>query len=159
MPEIILITKIKAPVERCFLLSLSVDLHKASTSGTNEEAIAGICSGCMKLNDTVTWRAKHFGFTQELTSKITGYDAPNYFVDEIQKGIFKKLHHRHIFKFENGETVMKDIFDYSAPLGFLGTLAEKLFLTNYLKKFLEERNLHIKRVAEGDEWRKYISMT
>jgi len=156
MPEIILITNINAPIERCFLLSLSVDLHKSSTGNTNEEAVAGLTSGCMKLNDTVTWRAKHFGIVQELTSKITKYELPNYFVDEMQKGVFKKLYHQHIFKFENGETIMTDIFDYSAPLGFLGSIAEKLFLTSYMKKFLEARNLHIKKVAEGDDWKKFL---
>ncbi len=75
MPTITLTTPItSAPIERCFLLSLSVDLHTISTKKTNERAIAGVTSGLMKLNDTVTWRAKHFGIYQNLTSKITVYE-------------------------------------------------------------------------------------
>jgi hypothetical protein len=76
MTTIELNTLIDAPIERCFLLSLSVDLHQISTEQTNERAIAGVTSGLMKLNDVVTWRAKHFGIYQNLTSKITAYDSP-----------------------------------------------------------------------------------
>ena len=60
MPLIYLETYIKADIKIVFDLSRSVDLHKISTSHTNEEAIAGITSGLMGLHDTVTWRAKHF---------------------------------------------------------------------------------------------------
>ena len=82
MAKIILHTKINAPAERCFLLSLSVDLHKGSTAQTNEKAIAGVTSGLMKLNDTVTWEAKHLGVVQHFTTKITTYQKPNFFVSE-----------------------------------------------------------------------------
>ena len=58
MATIELKTKINAPIERCFLLSLSVDLHQLSTEETNERAISGVTAGLMKLNDVVTWRAE-----------------------------------------------------------------------------------------------------
>lgn len=38
-------TRIAAPAMRVFLLSLNVDLHKASTAGTQEEAVAGVTHG------------------------------------------------------------------------------------------------------------------
>jgi ligand-binding SRPBCC domain-containing protein len=156
MAVINLETKIKAPIERCFLLSLSVDLHKAGVSETKEEAIAGITSGIMKLGDTVTWRAVHFGITQIMTSKISAYDDPSYFVSEMVKGPFKKLYHQHLFREENGVTIMTDIFEMQAPLGFLGKVAEKIALTNHMKKFLLQRNSHLKRVAESSEWKNYL---
>ena len=148
-------TKINAPIERCFLLSLSVDLHKSSTAQTKEKAIAGVTSGLMQLNDTVTWEAKHFGMILHMTTKVSAYQKPSYFVSEMQSGPFKKLHHRHIFKIENGITEMTDIFELQAPLGIFGKLAEFLFLKKYMKKFLVIRNEFIKEVAEGEEWRKY----
>lgn len=156
MSTIVLETEIKAPAERCFLLSLSVDLHKSSTAQTGEKAVAGVTAGLMKFGDTVTWEAKHLGIVQQLTSKVSAYDKPHYFVSEMIKGAFKKLHHQHIFKEENGVTLMTDIFDMQAPLGVLGTIAEKLFLDAYMKKFLVQRNEFIKRVAESEEWRKYL---
>src|SRR5688572_22768012 len=100
MAKIILHTKIKAPAERCFLLSLSVDLHQGSTAETGEKAVAGVTKGLMKLNDSVTWEARHFGIVQRFTSKITAYQKPNYFVSEMQKGAFKTFYHQHFFKEE-----------------------------------------------------------
>jgi len=145
-------TCIKAPADSCFMLSLSVDIHKASVAHTHEKVIAGVTEGFMKLNDTVTWQAKHFGFTLQMTSKIAAYERPKYFVSEMIRGPFKKLYHQHIFKEENGETIMTDIFELEAPFGFLGKLAEKLFLVAYMKRFLLVRNAYIKAVAEDSSY-------
>ena len=157
METIKLKTKINAPMERCFLLSLSVDLHQLSTQETNEKAISGITSGIMKLNDVVTWRAKHFGIYQNQTTKISAYDYPKYFVSEIVKGIFKKMHHQHLFECTEKETTMIDIFVFEAPFGILGKLFSRLILKKYMKGFLIKRNKTIKQVAEGNDWKKLLN--
>lgn len=61
MPIIEITTTVAAPAERVFDLARSIDLHMASTSGTNEQAIAGVTTGLIGADDEVTWRAKHFG--------------------------------------------------------------------------------------------------
>lgn len=143
-----LTTHINAPINKCFELSISVDVHQQSTGNTREKAIAGVKSGMMELNDTVTWEAVHFGVKQKLTSKITKYQYPFYFVDEMVNGAFKKIYHQHVFTESGNTTSMTDIFEYAAPLGVFGKLAEKLFLNRYLKNFLIERNNYIKLLAE-----------
>ncbi len=143
-----LTTHINAPITKCFELSISVDVHQQSTGNTREKAIAGVASGMMELNDTVTWEAVHFGVKQKLTSKITKYQYPFYFVDEMVNGAFKKIYHQHVFTESGNTTTMTDIFEYAAPLGALGKLAEKLVLNRYLKNFLIERNNYIKLLAE-----------
>ena len=158
MPTIELTTEINAPIERCFLLSLSVDLHKMSTEETKETAIAGVTSGIMKLNDTVTWRAKHFGVYQKMTNKISSYIYPTYFVSEMVRGTFKKIYHQHFFNELNGKTIMTDNFDFEAPFGFIGELFSKIVLIDYMQGFLEKRNQTIKQIAEGNEWGKILSM-
>lgn len=157
MPFIQLKTHIKAPIEIVFNLSRSIDLHKISTGKTNEEAIAGITSGLIGLNETVTWKAKHFGISQKLTSKITAFEDPNQFVDEMVEGIFKSIHHEHLFKATKKGTEMIDNFNYESPLGILGKLADKLFLENYLRKLLINRNQIIKDFAESDKWEEVLS--
>ena len=157
MATIELKTKINAPIERCFFLSLSVDLHQLSTEETNERAIFGVTSGLMKLHDVVTWRAKHFGIYQNLTTKISSYDAPKYFVSEMVKGAFKKMHHQHLFEWAGNETIMTDIFVFEAPLGILGELFSKLILKNYMQGFLIKRNNTIKQVAESIDWQKLLN--
>lgn len=156
MAVIELHTPINAPIERCFLLSLSVDLHTESVAHSQETAIAGTTKGLMTLNDTVTWRAKHFGFNLKMTSHIPVYEKPTYFVSEMIKGPFQKLRHQHHFKETNGQTIMTDLFELEAPLGVLGKLAEKWFLVAYMKKFLLIRNAYIKSIAEGTNWSKYL---
>lgn len=122
MPVMEIETIIEAPAEVVFDLSRSIDFHKLSTAHTKEEAIAGVTSGLISMNETVTWRARHFGVYQTLTSKITAFDRPRSFVDEMVKGAFRSFKHEHHFQQQNGTTVMRDIFDYKSPFGFLGRL-------------------------------------
>ena len=140
MKEIILHTIINAPIERCFDLSTSIDLHKISASKSKEQAINGITSGLIKLNETVTWKAKHFGFWHKMKVEITEYEKPNYFVDEMIEGAFKSMKHRHEFKQTKNGTEMTDIFEFSSPFGFLGKIVDNYVLRNYMSKFIEERN-------------------
>jgi len=150
MPIIKLLTKIRAPKEKVFDLARNIDLHKESTKQTNEEAIAGVTTGLIGMNQTVTWRAKHLGVYQKLTVKITAFDRPNYFVDEMVKGAFKRFRHEHIFKEEDETTHMIDVFDYDSPLGILGVMADKLFLEKYMTTFLSQRNELIKEMVERE---------
>lgn len=153
MPIIELQTEIKASIEIVFDLSRSIDLHKISTEHTNETAIAGKTSGLIEMDQSVTWRAKHFGIYQKLTSKITEFKKPNYFVDEMINGAFSRFKHEHHFENLNENTLMTDIFDYKSPLGILGELADKIFLNNYMIELLNERNRIVKEFAESDKWK------
>jgi ligand-binding SRPBCC domain-containing protein len=156
MPVIKLETKINAPVERVFDLARSIDLHTKSASKSNEEAIGGRTSGLINFGETVTWRAKHLGVRQTLTSKITHFERPLHFRDSMQKGIFKRIDHDHFFeKTENG-TLMRDTFDYDAPLWIFGKIADRLFLEKYMTDFLIERNRLIKEIAESEKWKEFI---
>lgn len=148
MATIHLETCINAPVERCFDLSLSVDLHRHSVVHTHERPVAGVMKGMMKLGDTVTWEAVHFGIKQHLTSKITAYERPNSFTDEMLRGVFHSMKHIHTFIPQSPGTLMIDDFLFQTPLGILGWLAEKLFLTRYMKRLLLMRNAYLKQVAE-----------
>lgn len=156
MPRIELQTYIKAAKEIVFNLSRSIDLHKISTQHTNEEAIDGKTSGLIGLNESVTWKAKHFGITQTLTSKITEFDKPNYFADEMVHGAFKKFKHEHHFVESENGTLMTDFFIYESPLGILGKMADTLFLKKYMTKLLKKRNMILKEFAESDKWKEII---
>jgi ligand-binding SRPBCC domain-containing protein len=156
MPTIHIETTIKADIQIVFDLARSVDLHKISTAHTNEEAIAGRTSGLVELNDQITWRAKHLGVRQKLTSLITALEKPTYFEDVMVKGAFKRFNHEHFFSEKNGVVIMEDIFDYEAPLGILGKLADVFFLKKYMTDFLGKRNQIIKEFAESERWREVL---
>ena len=153
MSKIHLTTIINAPVERVFDLSRSINLHKISTASTKEEAVAGITTGLIKENETVTWQAKHLFKLRRFTSKITGMKSPAHFTDEMIQGDFKSYKHEHHFKpIENG-TLMIDLVEFETPYGAAGNLFNKLYLTRYLQKLLEHRNAVIKEYAESQKWK------
>jgi ligand-binding SRPBCC domain-containing protein len=141
-------TQINAPIERCFDLARSIDLHMESTKQTGETAIAGRTSGLIELGETVTWRAKHFGVWQNLTSKIIEFNFPNSFTDEMVSGAFKSFRHEHLFYAVDNQTVMKDVFMFESPGGWLGKAANFIFLGWYMERLLVERNRVIKETAE-----------
>jgi len=149
MPLIRLVTDIIAPPELVFDFARSVELHLDSTRKSGEHVVAGRKAGLFELGDVVTWRAKHFGIWQKLTVKITEFDRPHRFVDEMQNGIFNHMKHEHVFEQTPTGTRMTDNFDFAAPLGVLGRIAETVVVTRYLTNFLIERNAMIKRSAEG----------
>lgn len=156
MSLIILQTSIKAPAQRCFDLSRSIDLHKAASGPTAEEAIAGITHGLINEGETVTWRARHFGVIQTMTTIIADVRPPHFFISRMKEGPFKRIEHRHIFKEEGEHTLMIDEFDFEAPFGVPGKIFSWMVLHRYMKRFLEERNRNIKRIAESEEWKKYL---
>ena len=149
MPVIVLRTRVAAPPSRCFDLARDVELHQRSTAASRERAVAGVTSGLLGLGDEVTWEATHFGIRQRLTSRISEFDPPNRFVDEMVRGAFARFRHEHQFLAVDGRTEMVDIFDYTSPLGPLGRLADGLFLRRYMTTLLRERNAYLKRAAES----------
>lgn len=152
MPTIYLSTFILATPNTIFDLSRNIDLHQISTKQTHEKVIAGRMSGLIELGESVTWRARHFGFFQELTSKITAFEKPDSFTDEMVSGAFKSFKHVHKFELTDNGTTMIDVFSYVSPLGILGKLADYFFLKRYMKNLLMNRNLIIKEYAKNKDF-------
>lgn len=149
MSRIYLETLIDADIQYVFDLARNIDLHQQSTSKTDEKAIAGRTSGLIEENETVTWRAKHLGIYQTLTTKIISMEKPYQFTDIMLDGAFTSMHHQHMFRETEGKTLMTDIFEFESPLGIIGRFFNTIYLTNYLKTFLLERNEFIKTTAES----------
>lgn len=140
MPRIELLTEIPATPERCFELSLSVDAHRASMSESGERAVAGVTSGVMRLGDSVTWKARHFGVPITMTSVISEYEPSHRFVDEQRSGPFRRWWHEHRFEPVAGGTLMTDVVEFESPAGAVGRLVNVLVLTRYMTTLLERRN-------------------
>ena len=141
-------TLIEAPPETVFAMALSIDAHLGSMAESHEEAVGGVTSGQIGLGETVTWRARHFGVTWTMTSKITALDAPVSFVDEQVGGPFRAFRHVHLFAPYGSGTEMLDEVSFTAPFGRLGRVAERLVLRRYLQGLIEHRNTYLKIVIE-----------
>jgi len=157
MPQLILDTVIEAPLKVVFDLARSIDVHMYSTKETGEKAVEGVTTGLIEVGQTVRWRAKHLGVKQTLTVQITAMEKPYYFEDKMIQGVFQSMDHQHHFEeLADGKVLMRDIFNFSAPFGVLGRFVEWLFLTAYMRRFLEERNQSIKEVAESGQYVRYL---
>lgn len=156
METIRLTTWVDAPVERCFLLSLSIDLHIASAYKTREKAIDGVTTGLIGEGETVTFQGRHFGLRLRHTSLIASLRPYSYFRDVMVAGTFRYFEHDHHFATMDDGTRLRDEVRFSAKWGALGRLATRMFVRKRLTAFLIERNTVIKRVAESEEWRKYL---
>ncbi len=134
-------TVLPASPQRCFDLSLDVDFHLESFSDSDEKIVGGVEAGGMQLGDDVTWRARHFGIWWTMKTRITALDRPHSFVDEQMKGPFTRFRHLHVFNdLGDGSTEMLDEVEFEAPLGPLGTIAEKAVLGRYLPHLIDVRN-------------------
>ncbi|WP_308471044.1 SRPBCC family protein [Rathayibacter sp. AY1F6] len=141
------VTRSARPAAEMFDRARDIDLHTASQAGARERAVSGTTTGLIGLGEHVTWSARHFGVPLRLTSTVTALDAPNSFVDEQTRGPFATFRHEHRFEPDDSGSgsgsgsgsVMIDRLEYSAPLGVLGRIAERLVLDRHLRRLLEER--------------------
>jgi ligand-binding SRPBCC domain-containing protein len=151
MPVISLTTHIRAPIEDCFDLARDVEIHLRSTAKTHEKIVGGMMRGLIGLHEEVTWEATHLGIRQRLTSRITIFNRPYHFRDSMVRGAFKRFDHDHFFAHDQGVTTMKDVFDYTSPLGLLGRLADMLVLERHIERLLRTRAEVICAAAQAGE--------
>jgi ligand-binding SRPBCC domain-containing protein len=86
-------------------------------------------------------------------ARITAFVANQYFEDIQTKGPFKAWHHRHEFQAErrNGThgTIVRDLVEYDVGFGFLGKLAQKLFVGPQMRRTFEYRQRALEKLLGG----------
>jgi ligand-binding SRPBCC domain-containing protein len=148
VPVIRIETVIRAPSERCFDLARDPDLHARSVAQTGERVVSRTGSGLLGLGDQITFEARHFGLRQRLTARITRFEPPYLFEDRMVRGAFHSFRHVHAFRETESGTIMTDTFEFRSQLGLMGLLADRLFLTRYLRRFLIARASFLKQHSE-----------
>jgi hypothetical protein len=162
-------TMIGAPRERCFDLARSVEAHVASTGKSGERVVGGRRAGLMEMGEEVTWEGRHFFVRQRFTSRISGFERPGWFRDAMVRGAFRSFEHEHFFEEVLGVreaspsrcdgvagTRMVDVLAFSAPLGVVGWIAERVVWGWYLRGFLEVRARVLKELAVGEGGRTFV---
>lgn len=148
MPEILIETQIHAPAERCFDLMRDIWIHTETTMETDERAVAGVTEGMIGPGQTVTFEGKHFGFKQRLTVRVTEFERPTLFVDEMTEGNFRSFKHIHEFVTVRSGTLMRDRLIWTSPFGIVGRIVDELLLKRHLRDLVSKRNLRLKQLAE-----------
>jgi ligand-binding SRPBCC domain-containing protein len=85
------------------------------------------------------------GIPMTWVTEITHVVEKKYFVDEQRIGPYALWHHQHfIVPHENG-VMMRDIVSYKPPLGFLGSIANMLFIRRQLEGIFAYREKALKK--------------
>jgi ligand-binding SRPBCC domain-containing protein len=72
-------------------------------------------------------------------------------------GRFHKFEHDHAFDLEpNGSVRMHDEVRFTMPWGWIGYLLGVLVLAPHIRRLMRRRFNLLKRIAEGDEWRRLV---
>jgi ligand-binding SRPBCC domain-containing protein len=89
-------------------------------------------------------------FRRQWTALITEFKWNHHFADIQKRGPFKNFHHRHELSEEtrNGVrgTVVRDVIRYGVGFGWLGELAEKVFVGRQLQRTFEYRQKALEKL-------------
>jgi len=73
------------------------------------------------------------GIPMTWVTEITHVVDKKYFIDEQRIGPYALWHHQHIIEPSGQGVLMTDIISYKPPLGFLGSIANALFIRRQLE--------------------------
>ncbi|MCZ8355568.1 MAG: SRPBCC family protein [Cyclobacteriaceae bacterium] len=79
------------------------------------------------------------GIPMHWVTEITHVQEPHYFVDEQRFGPYALWHHQHRFREVEGGVEMIDEVNYAIPLGFLGRIANWLFVGREVNRIFKHR--------------------
>lgn len=85
------------------------------------------------------------GIKLNWVTEITQISTGKFFIDEQRRGPYRIWHHEHHFKKVEGGVEMRDILYYAVPFGFIGKLANLIFVRNKVKQIFIFRE---KRISE-----------
>lgn len=144
---------INAPIERCFQLSTNIALV-GRTLGMRP--IEGKTDGMIAEGDRLVWAGWKFGLPQMHESMITGYERPVFFQDTMGRGRFRRFQHDHHLVEIDGQTLLNDKLRFTLPFGWPGKVVARYLVGPILCRWLRKQMLLLKRVAETNEWRRYL---
>lgn len=90
------------------------------------------------------------GIKSSWVTEITQVKEQQFFIDEQRFGPYSMWHHEHWFEeLSNGKTLMKDKISYKIPFGFLGHIAQSIFIKRQLKKIFKHRYSTLEKLFNG----------
>lgn len=122
------LTRIMPAASGTKILGLKRVAPPSLPSGAGANSAAGVGS-------TIVTSFRVFPFLPvraQWTARITQFEWNHSFADVQDKGPFKRWHHRHEFRAEPRDgiagTLVRDVIEYEVGFGFLGAIADALFV-------------------------------
>ena len=143
-----------APIDRCFLLSTSIEIVQREL---HMKPVRGRVTGLVSDGDNVRWEGWKFGLPQVHESLIEAFRPYAFFRDRMISGRFRTFEHDHAFDLlADGSVLMRDEVRFSMRWGGIGDLLGQVVLKTHIGRLLRKRFVLLKRIAESEEWRKYL---
>ncbi|MBK6417875.1 MAG: SRPBCC family protein [Ignavibacteria bacterium] len=102
------------------------------------------------LGYEVILKVRQFGlFTMRWHVRVTQYQPPILMTDIQIKGPFRSWRQIRSLREVNGRTELTDIVDYETPFGFLGQIANMLFIRRQITSMFAYRQAATKRILEA----------
>ena len=121
------------------------------------DAVSGRTSGLVRGGEIVRWEGWQLGMRHFHVSLISSYEDPVFLQDTMLEGRFKYFQHDHHLRETADGTVLSDDLRFSLPFGALGRVVARHIMVPHIRKLLASRFARIKRIAEGDDWEKYLT--
>jgi ligand-binding SRPBCC domain-containing protein len=86
------------------------------------------------------------GIKMTWVTEISQVKELEYFVDEQRVGPYRLWHHQHHIAVIEDGVMMKDIVHYATPFGFLGSIANELFIRKQLKEIFDFRKRKLEEI-------------
>ncbi len=132
-------------------------MHVDSSTEIAARAVGGRLTGLSEDRDTTVWSARFLGVRFAMETRIEDFAPPACFRDVMIRGSLRTFAHLYRFvPLADGGCLMSDELQVEAPFGPLGRLAERLYLVRRMEGLVRRRLDHIRAVAEGDAWRRYL---
>jgi ligand-binding SRPBCC domain-containing protein len=146
---------VSAPIERCFLLSTSVEIVERELG---MHPVRGRTSGLVVEGDTVRWEGWQLGLPQFHESLIELFEPLVFFRDRMIAGRFARFEHDHHFNDRgDGTVLLSDELRFVMQWGWFGNLIGQWLLVPHIRGLMRKRFTLLKMIAEGDEWENYLS--
>ncbi len=120
--------------------------------------VEGRTSGLVIGGDTVLWKGWQLGLPQFHKSLISRFEPFRFFQDTMIAGRFKTFQHDHAFtENQDASITLADELRFSMPFGPLGWFVGRVVMVPHIRGLLKRRFALLKRIAETEEWREYLS--
>ena len=135
------VQRIPVPLEQAWaFFSSPANLQTITPAGMGFQIISRFHGEQMYAGQIIEYTVKPvLGIPMYWMTEITQVVPGQYFIDEQRFGPYSLWHHQHHFKAIEGGVEMTDIVHYKIPLGFIGRIANTLFVKNKLKQIFDFR--------------------
>lgn len=146
--------KIPASVDAVWaFVSNPANLKEITPAHMGFKVLSNSGSSVMYAGMIITYIVKPLlGIPLKWVTEITQVKEKEYFVDEQRMGPYKMWHHQHKLEAIEGGVLMTDIVTYIPPFGFIGAIANSLFIKKQLQGIFNFR-IHAVNQKFG-EWKR-----